>query len=260
MKKSLVSRFSVAAIMLLVMSLFVSSASIARGGGGGFSSGGGGRSYSSSSYSRPSATTSTSSYSRPTATNSTNSYSRPTTTSSYSRPTATVPERTVSFGTSGKAVPVSKLSPADKALYSKASKNHTVYSSRKDAQSAFTSKYSKSWNNKFTSEPKTRPDYIPKSYTANGRSQDIYYNRDRGSYGYGTGGAFNSYNPLMDLVMIDMLMHNHGYVVQTTPAPAHVTQDVPEQNSTSYWWILWVIIAIVVLWFIFRPNGYNYND
>lgn len=114
--------------------------------------------------------------------------------------------------TSKRGAGSSKMSKADRNLYSKAKANGTVFNSRADAKKAFGQKYGKQYTSKYNKEPGKRPDHIPQTTKVDGRSYPVSYDQRRGGYGYyGAGGSWMAYSVMGDLVMMNMLMGRHHY-------------------------------------------------
>jgi hypothetical protein len=67
-----------------------------------------------------------------------------------------------------------------------------------------------------------------------------------------------NYNPLMDVVIISMLMHDHSYAygpqpVAYAPVPAQVPYQAPVQRPFPWGWtIFWVFAGVVVLVLVIR--------
>lgn len=55
------------------------------------------------------------------------------------------------------------------------------------------------YSNKFSSEPTTRPSYIPAATTVGGASVPVTFNPGLGAYGYYNGPTFVTYDPFLDL-------------------------------------------------------------
>jgi len=113
------------------------------------------------------------------------------------------------------------MSKADKALYQQAKTQGTAFKTRDEAVSAFKQQNESKYQNKFTSEPTRRPDYIPDHYTSpSGSRYSVAYRPELGGYGYydTSLGRWMVYSALADAAMTSLLMHNHGYYYGAPPA------------------------------------------
>jgi hypothetical protein len=156
------------------------------------------------------------------------------------------------------ATPKPAGSKADQAAHSTSQMVGGKYTSREAAAEAFKKEQGAKYQNRFDTEPKTRPDYIPNTTTVDGRQVNVAYDPQRREYGYANprGGWF-SYNPMMDLMMLNMLMSSHGnqYVYNNAPPPQGQPNagSAAAQTSESHGGlvvilILLMIIAGIVLW------------
>jgi hypothetical protein len=103
-------------------------------------------------------------------------------------------------------------SSADTTLRNKSIQSGTSYQSRDHAMNDFKTKYADRYPTKFTSEPRIRPSYIPSYYTYSGVRYNVIYNSMYGGYGYwGPGHVWMAYDIMMDTMMLNSLMYNHGY-------------------------------------------------
>jgi len=128
-------------------------------------------------------------------------------------------------------------------MYDKAKMNGTAFQSREQATSNFKQKYGSQYPNKFSSEPKSRPSYIPQTTNVGGRNYTVIYNQGMGGYGhYGLGGRWMMYDMMMDMAMVDMMMGNHGYYYGAPPSGGHLF---------ILWWIFGIIFFVVILAVIF---------
>lgn len=128
-------------------------------------------------------------------------------------------------------------------MYDRAKMNGTAFQSREQATSNFKQKYGSQYTNKFSSEPKSRPNYIPQTTNVGGRNYTVIYNQGMGGYGYcGLGGRWMMYDMMMDMAMVDMMMGNHGYYYGAPPSGSHMF---------ILWWILGIIVFVVILAVIF---------
>ena len=69
----------------------------------------------------------------------------------------------------------------------------------------FRQKNADKYQNKFASEPATRPAYIPSTYTVGGTHVNIVWNPLTSSYGYYNGATFMYYDPIP-------VVSHHAYV------------------------------------------------
>lgn len=162
------------------------------------------------------------------------------------------------------------------ALLSKNNEAGKKYGSKKAAEAAYKKKMASS--NKYTSStpPATRPDYVPRTVSYNGRDVDVRYNRlSDGSYGYG---YYNSSGLFVSLVAAQMIadaavmsrygygnydaygnpiyrqpkvVHHHHYE-QSHGNDGYVTTPVKEKSTGLGWaffWLFLIIIVGMVIWF-----------
>lgn len=104
-----------------------------------------------------------------------------------------------------------KTSAADRKLASKAKSQGTHFSSRKEATSAFKSKYGSQYGSKYGSKPSSRPSHIPQNTMVGGTSYPVSYNTNLGGYGYYSSGRWMLYDTMRDVAMMNMLMNRHSY-------------------------------------------------
>lgn len=146
--------------------------------------------------------------------------SKPSTTFTSSNTKPRPPPTPVS--SSGRNASISKtiskndLSPSEKALYERAKQGGTVFSSREQAVENFKQKYSQQYPSSFKQEPKSRPNYIPSTYSttvpgSTARTYNIIYDTSYGGYGYWTGGSNGLGNFILYNAINDSLLRQKGY-------------------------------------------------
>jgi hypothetical protein len=108
-----------------------------------------------------------------------------------------------------------KMSSADRSQYNRAKSSGTVFNSKSDALKSFKSKNASKYPTKFGSKPATRPDYIPASFKADGKSYNVGYRN--GGYGYMAGSMWRPYSPFSDPFMAARLMGMGGYYYGPRP-------------------------------------------
>ena len=213
-----------------------SSFSGSRSSGSGFSSKPSAPSMPSHSPSSPRSTPSgfSSKPSTPPATHSTPS--TPSTSSSRSSPSGFSSSPT----TKSPATTTSK--PAQTTLDSKVAKANTVsapsYKTKEQAVAAFKEKNASTYTSKFTTEPKTRPEYIPPSTNVGGKTVNISYNASFGGYGYyhPSLGTWMAYDMMHDAAMMSMMMNRHGnYTYVDGPGYGGGNVVVTSPGPMSYW-------------------------
>lgn len=114
-------------------------------------------------------------------------------------------------------------SPADKALYEKAKMQGTSFKTRDEAVKDFQTKNAGKYTNKFTSEPATRPSYIPSTTMVGGHSYTVIYNPGMGGYGYYNGATWIMYDAMRDAAMMGMLMNQNHYYYGPAPGMGFFT-------------------------------------
>jgi hypothetical protein len=226
------ARTIAALIVALVFVVSFCGEVFARGSSGSrSSSSGSSRSFSSSSSSsRASSSTSTSTKSTPSSSSSgpawggksdsagiTTSGSRgdKTTPTSSSKPDSK--SGTAAKAGSSSAAPMSK---ADKALYEQAKTKGTAFKTRDEAVNTFKQQNESKYKNQFSSEPAQRPNYVPEYYSGPGGARyNVTYRSDLGGYGYYNPslGQWMLYSAMADAVMVNSLMHSHGYYYGPPP-------------------------------------------
>jgi hypothetical protein len=224
-----------------------SSFSGSRSSGSGFSSKPSTPSHSSSSSSRSSPSGFSSKPSTPPATHSTpsTSSSRSSPSGFSSSPTTKSPAATTNTTTS---------KPVQTALDSKVAKANTVsapsYKTKEQAISAFKEKNASTYTSKFTTEPKTRPEYIPPSTSVGGKTVNISYNAGFGGYGYyhPTLGTWMAYDMMHDAAMMSMMMNRHGGYTYVDGPGYGGGVVITSPGPMSYW--AGVILIIFLFAFI----------
>ena len=110
-----------------------------------------------------------------------------------------------SFGGTGAA--------SARSVYDSARSKGTLFASRDEASSAFSRNLGTRYASTFSSEPSSRPSWIPNSTLVGGRSVNIVYNPALGGYGYLDPllGTWILYDAMRDAVMMDRLMAGNGY-------------------------------------------------
>ncbi len=163
-------------------------------------------------------------------------------------PTVTTPPRTATdpkgkddkgsgMGVTGRDATKSTItkSPADKALYEKAKMSGTTFKTRDEAVKDFQTKNAAKYANKFSTEPKVRPDYIPGTTIVGGHSYTVIYNPGMGGYGYYNGASWIMYDAMRDAAMMSMLMNQNHYYYGAPPA------------SDGGFLVLFFILLVVVI-------------
>lgn len=146
-----------------------------------------------------------------------------------------------------------------------------MFSSRDAAVDKYRAANSTKFNTKFESEPTTRPSYVPQSTKVNGNDYPVTYNQQYGGYGYNGPSGWNSYNPLMDMMILSALMDNDGYVVVQQPAapaapvpataptvPAAASTVAQAEDDGSSWTfpiIIFVCVFAVAGFLIFNSSS-----
>ena len=196
----------------------------------GFSSSSSRSSYSSSSSSR-----SSSSYT-PSKSSSTPSANK-SSTSSSSKSWNTTPQTSTR-----------KTSSVEAAKYQAAVKSGKTFNTKESAIADFKATKASSYKSTFTSEPTTRPSYIPTTYRSGNTNHTVIYNQSYGGYGYWSGGGpglgtFMLYDLLQDQMMLNTVMSRDNYYVG--PPPADNKSDSDSSCVTGCWVV--VILTIVIL-------------
>lgn len=118
---------------------------------------------------------------------------------------------------------VATQSPADVALANRARASGTSFNNRQEAIDSFKNRYSTSttYTYRYTTPPTVWPTHIPHSYRYNNLDYGIVYNPTYSEYGYWYGSTWRHYDLYSDLVMMDVVMHQHDYYY----SPPIVTYD-----------------------------------
>lgn len=140
----------------------------------------------------------------------------------------------------------------DNALRQKALQSGTAYKTKDDAINSFKSKNADKFPTKFSSEPKTRPDYIPNTYTSGGNTYNVVYNSNFGGYGYYNGlGAWIAYDVMTDALMMNALMARNSYyypgIHHTVPSGTVVYNESPR---SFFWGFFWITALILMIFFV----------
>lgn len=247
---------NILAVLLIGLLCCGGSLSYARGGGGGGGSRGGGGFSSSKSSSSGWGSKSSSSGSGWGSKSSSSSSSSTSSKSSgggwgSSSKSSDAPK---GWGTTNSRTPDSGLSAKDRNLAAKAKASGTLFNSRSDAEKSFRSNpdIQKKYSSTFSSEPSTRPEYIPKTY----QGRDVTYDSSRGGYGYiNAMGTWMMYDALTDAMMMNSLMHQNNYVIQTASGELVSTRNSSSSSPASSMLLgllLGLVIVSVVLGPIFR--------
>lgn len=147
----------------------------------------------------------------------------------------------VAAGTSGSPGLSRSTYTARRSVYDTARRSGTLYSTKAEAQAAFSSRYASQYGSTFQSEPASRPTWIPQSTLVGGQSVNVIYNPGLGGYGYlhPTLGTWMLYNAMSDAIMVDTLMNHHNYYYG---APVYMSHGQSWINFA-----LFLLVAIVVL-------------
>jgi hypothetical protein len=173
-------------------------------------------------------------------------------TSTFSTPTlASTPAPAVATTTT-KPVAV-----ANTTLSNKMAKQDAVgakkFTTRDDAATAFRQQQASKYTNNFTSEPTTRPSYIPADISRGGNNYHVVYHG--GCYGYYTGSIWTPLNLATYMVVTDaMLGDDYGYgaqpVVYQQPYQQPIVQPVVlhhHHGGGSAFLIFLATILVVVI-------------
>lgn len=233
-----------------------SSFSGSRSSGSGFS-GGSSRSSSSGFSSKPSTPSSSSSSSRSTPSGFSSkpsapaTHSTPSTSSSRSSPSGF----SSSPSTTKPTTSTFTSKPTQTSLDSKVAKANTVsapsYKTKDQAIAAFKEKNASTYTSKFTTEPKTRPEYIPPSTNVGGKTVNISYNAGFGGYGYyhPTLGTWMAYDMMHDAAMMSMMMNRTGYTY--VDGPGYGGGNVVVTHSSGSYWAGVILVIFLIAFIVF---------
>ncbi len=126
---------------------------------------------------------------------------------------------------------------------------------------SFQQQYAPKYTSTFSSEPASRPSYIPQSTVVNGNTYNIYYDQSHGGYGYWSNGAWTAYSVMRDAVMLNALMHQHNYYYDGAPYAAPYGYGGPTYYHTSSSGGIWsgllcVLFLIIAAFVIARIFGF----
>lgn len=224
--------------VLFLTTVLMTSDVLAKGGSSG---GGGGGGISSSSSSR-----SSSSSSRSSSRSSSSSSSHKSWGNTSSQPKSIAPKTTKTPTT-----------PADKARqtqfiesktkYDSAQKSGKVFQSRDQAVNKWKTENAGKFENKFTTPPAKKPDYIPNTYSSpTGYSAPVSYNQQYGGYGYMDAlGTFILWDAMTDIAFQNNHMNQSGYYVGNAPKEPIYVQ--PEEKSSWGTFIIGGICGILMI-------------
>lgn len=142
-------------------------------------------------------------------------------------------------------------SNVEAARYKEAVKSGKTFQTREAAVNDFKATKASTYTSRYTSEPPTRPQYIPNSYRSNdGHTYNITYNQSGGGYGYWGGGGpglgtFMLYDLASDAIMMNTMMDRDHYYVGNAPTPVTSSTYV-ERGSGSTMLTAFIILLVVV--------------
>ena len=155
--------------------------------------------------------------------------------------------------------------PADKARqtqfiesktkYDSAQKSGKVFQSRDQAVNKWKTENAGKFENKFTTPPAKKPDYIPNTYSSpTGYSAPISYNQQYGGYGYMDAlGTFILWDAMTDIAFQNNHMNQSGYYVGNAPKEPIFVQ--PEERFPWGTFVIGVLMVLVIgiggLFFVF---------
>lgn len=220
---------------------------------------------SSSSYSRPSSSSSWGSSSRSSTPSTKPSSSWGSSSNSSAKSSQSAAPSSSSSGKSWFSKPQTSTRPqsnVDRSRYEAAVKSGKSFQSRDAAVADFKAKEATKYQNKFTAEPATRPDYIPQKYKGNdGRSYDVTYNPSSGGYGYWSGGGpglgtWMMYDMMSDAIMMNTMMNRSNYYVGSPPAATVVHHNSGGVSAGTIFLICVCSfgIAFLVIWLFTRNS------
>lgn len=227
-----------------------------RSGGGGFSSSRGGSSFSSGSRSSGSGFSSSKSSGSSWGSSSKSSSgfsSKPSSSSSSSKSNWGTSNSSSSFSskssTTSTARPSSSTTSqsathADTRTYEIAKSSGKAFTTKSEALEHFKKTEASKYTTTFKTEPKTRPTYIPKTYSVGGQNVNIVYHN--GGYGYyhPVTHTWMAYNVMHDMAMMSMLMGNHGYYVGSPPV---VVSSGVDYALGIFFFIFALIIVVAIV-------------
>lgn len=172
------------------------------------------------------------------------------------------------WGSSKKSAPmttsrsnIKAQSNVDRSLAAKAKSNGTLFTNKDSAIKSFRSdpKMQQKYSGKFSSEPTSRPSYIPQTYKdQQGNSYNITYNQQYGGYGYMGGGGWVGFDPMSMLTgaMLYSVMtndHENNYYIQSATDSTYTSAMQPSSNDddTFYLIIIFIIITVLVVLMFF---------
>ncbi len=104
------------------------------------------------------------------------------------------------------------------------------------------------YTSKYASKPATRPSHVPQTTQVGGKTVNITYNQAGGGYGYMNAlGMFMMYDMMSDAIMRNRMMTHNGYLYAGHPAVAGTTVIHTRSSGTILIWVLFGIIALVVI-------------
>lgn len=145
--------------------------------------------------------------------------------------------------------------PTQTSLDSKVAKANTVsapsYKTKDQAIAAFKEKNASTYTSKFTTEPKTRPEYIPPSTNVGGKTVNISYNAGFGGYGYyhPTLGTWMAYDMMHDAAMMSMMMNRTGYTY--VDGPGYGGGNVVVTHSSGSYWAGVILVIFLIAFIVF---------
>lgn len=155
---------------------------------------------------------------------------------------------TASTTSKSKAISKNKLD-AKQTKKVTSSNNAKRYTSKKEAETAARKELAS--KNSYTSStpPSTRPEYVPKTVSRNGRNYDVdYYRMPNGSYGYGYRDP--STGLIVSLLAADMMMDaammsRYGYSYGPAPRTTHVVHH--EKGESKPMGVMgWILTFFII--------------
>lgn len=250
MFKKLCVLFTIAAFTLTCVTDVIS-APPSRGSSG-FSSRSSSSASRSTSSSRSSSTRSSSGFSKQAAPKSSTSK-----TPSVSKQPVTTNSRSDSsgFNKSTPSKPQTTKSSVDKQV-NKMVKVGNTNMTKEQAINKFKSENASTYTSKYKTEPTTRPQHIPKTYSDGGHTYNITYNAGYGGYGYyGPGNRWIMYDMMRDSLMLSAIMSSHPHYSQVVTTDGGV---VVAQEPCGIFCVIPILVCIIfivcLIYWVSRSN------
>ena len=179
-------------------------------------------------------------------------FSRPSKPSSSapSKPSSVKPSsdtKSTKPSTSTRSTAAPARTPTQQKSYEAAKQNGTAFKSKAEATASFKQANATKYTSKYTTEPSTRPTYIPQTTAVGGTNVNISYNAGMGGYGYmhPSLGTFMLYDALSDAAMVSVLMSHDNYYYDDPNQVVNHRSGVVARSGPSFMSIVYAVVFAI---------------